>query len=373
MWFVRWRKKDIYFGVDRTAAAQSYANWLRTVYLPAAEQNAAQATANAGGPRTLLELAEAWLTDVSARGTSKATIDNYRRGLRPLLHALGTVPLGRLTPSAFTAVRADLVAVDPPLSPKTINNALAAWRMLISWAQREGHGLPMNLKALHAVKAEPPSPPVFSPRCVRQLLSRAAWQTARDCARTDRRTGAEGPSRRSRPNSHRVDLRHRAVELYCVMAAQYLTACRPSEVVRLFRGEGKFVSDHCFQLSRSKTSASTQTHRVLVFSEEALGFYRRCLASMASAPDPSRRGRFRWPAETSYSHAVRKALGPCGLPHLLRHSAVSHLDAAGVEEADLRRVLGHVTTGALRNYLQRAHTRLLPVVRQLTLRSADGV
>jgi integrase len=360
-WFTTWQRKSRYFGADKSIATEKYIAWLNAEYLPWAASRSLDRSAAAGGPEHLLALAELWLADVQARGAARSTIDNYRRGLNPLLHALGTVPLASIDTAALIAVRDDLV--DTGRASKTINNTLNVWRMLIRWAGPEGlnHIRGVSARAVRGVHSEPPHPLVFTPRHIRQMIRRAAlaWQSGH--ASFDLFTGPHEPlsiKALSGSRSHSAANPAIARDVFHWLSLQYLTACRPSEVVRLVHRQGVFEQPFLFRLHRSKTSRKTQSHRYLILSPEALHHF-----NLATP---------RWKTPSGYQHAVGKALGPCGWPHPLRHSAASQLDALGTRREDIARILGHVTTGALKHYLKTAHARLLPTVARLTLRSARG-
>jgi dUTPase len=121
------------------------------------------------------------------------------------------------------------------------------------------------------------------------------------------------------------------------LALNYLAALRPSEVVRLVRGEGEWIERGLFQPRISKTFRDGRTPRVYVLSEEAMMWLQHA--------------RPEWAHMKAYGTAVRRACGP-GLPHPLRHSAAQHLSDLGVRAV--------MTRGDVLTPEATVHYRLVP-------------
>lgn len=353
-WFVTVFGKNHYLGVDRELAGPRYLSVIEREYLPRLQaRSAVRITRRRGADLTIVDLAERYLTTRMQEGLRPATVHNYRWLLAPLLHAYGPLPAVSFDAALLRALMADLGAARHEggrryYSPKSLRHVLNTVRMLFRWGRSEGllidaEGRPviMDLSVVRSPRLPAPRPRVQSPHQIRSLLARLrpAWRL-----------------RASRPgmSAHRADRIAAQCRAWCALA--YLAALRPTEVFRLVHGQGDWLGHGVFRFRESKTETATGTARVTVLSEEALAALSAC--------------RPVWRRPDGLTHAVNKALGPCGWPHALRHSAATQLRALGVPEADVRSILGHQVPGALRHYVRTEHERLRRAVARLSVRFA---
>jgi len=138
------------------------------------------------------------------------------------------------------------------------------------------------------------------------------------------------------------------------LAVQYLTAARPSEMIRIIQGDGSWEEPWLF-VCNSKTTWRTREFRRIVFSEEALEWLKRC--------EP------RWTRRDAYYRAVARKCGPGG-PHPLRHSAATHLAQVGVTRSDIDLLLGHLPSRVSLTYVPVFWQHLRQIATHLTLRDA---
>lgn len=350
VWFCYWGRRSYYFTRDEAASRTLYLEHLRDVYLPAQQaEMLRRTTAAAGRPAArgtlIVDLAQAWLEHQADQRLSPATIDSNRLRLAPLLHTLGTMPAQRFDARILTGMRDDLIAAG--VHPTVVRHRISAIKQLFRWAVQHGYVRGIDLSNVPIGRQHRPVRAVYTVAQVRQLIDRAAEETAR----------------RPLPSAGRPG--RIAAQLRAWMSVQYLACLRPSEVHRLARREGSWLlppsadSGGVFALSENKTAWASGQPRYVVLSPEALTHF--------DALQPQ------WSSRYGYHSAVHRALGPAGLPHLLRHCAATHLDEAGAREEDIARCLGHGTPGELRRYMRTARQRLLPTARLLSLESAAEV
>lgn len=351
VWFCYWGRKSHYFTRDEAASRTLYLEHLRDVYLPAQQAEVLRrTTAAAGRPAArgtlIVDLAHAWLEHQADQRLSPATIDSNRLRLGVLLHTLGTMPAQRFDARILNGMRTDMISAG--VHPTVVRHRIAAIKTLFRWAAQAGHVRDVDLSTVPIGRHQRPVRTLYTVAQVRQLIDRAADETARRPLRSAGRPG-------------RI-----AAQLRAWMSVQYLACLRPSEVHRLARREGVWLlppsvdsGGGVFALNENKTAWASGAPRYVVLSPEALTHF--------EVLQPQ------WSSRYGYHSAVHRALGPCGLPHLLRHCAATHLDEAGAREEDIARCLGHGTPGELRRYMRTARQRLLPTARLLSLVSAAEV
>lgn len=348
VWYVYWSRRSYYFTRDEAESRVRYLEHIRDVFLPAQQAEALRRTsAAANTPRAralpLVDLAHAWLEHLADERRAPETINSYRLKLAPFLHAFGAMPAAKFDPQLLAAMRTDLIAAG--VHPTLLRHRLVAVKNMFAWAERAGYVRGLDLSAVPIGRQHRPIRTIFRPAQVRQLIDRAADETAR---------------LPTRPRAHAPE---KAAQVRAWMSVQYLAAMRPSEVLRLADRAGEWLLPPqpgvggVFALAENKTAWAGGARRFVVLSSEAVHHF--------NALRPLWRSRFQ------YHDAVHRALGPCGLPHLLRHAAATHLDEAGAREEDIARVLGHGTPGALSRYMRVARQRLLPTAALLSLR-CDG-
>ena len=340
-WFVKWGGKTHYFGTDRDAAEHKFLDprsdhpgamhrWMEWKHtrLRASEQRAP-------GSDRVVDVAERLLTSYIKEGKPE-TVTYYRSHLKRFLNVYGTIPIYSIDLGALRAFREDLLELE--LSPKTVGHDITAVKRLFNWAQENELGPMINLKAIK----KPHAPIPESKRLSFEEL--CGWIRK---------------AHNANPN------------LAAHLALQYVTAMRPSEVLRVTRGEGRFeevlLNQHnpltnelkntvipagCFVIKKSKTEEQTGYPRHVMMTPQAHAWLEVC--------EPA------WKDMKSYSKAVRAALGAGG-PKLVQKTAVWHLELQGVDRADADLIQGHVPSAVQRHYGPRAWGRLWDLTRRISI------
>lgn len=331
-WFVRWGGRDWWLGTDRDAAQRAFldpdgAHPGALVHWSAWKSRQVSRRVRASR-RTIAELVADFLDSYLDEGR-ETTARYYQKHLGRFLHALGRFRPEELDLGAIAAFKAGLI--QSGFAPKTIAHDLGAIKTFWSWANEIEQIPLLNLRA-RAFRG----PPLHAPHPVALTLEQVrAWLV----------------------RSRAVDAR-----LEPWLALQYLCALRVSEVPRLVRREGSFISvptdggsapRGAFVLDRSKTEHRTKFPRYVMLTEEALVW----LDSAVPA----------WSAYQSYSSLVRVGIG-LGPPKWLRSTAATHLQAAGADRAAWRAVLGHAPTDAGAHYAPADLRILRATAALLTLR-----
>lgn len=372
-WGGRWR----YFGTDRAEAERRYAEHIRTVYLPWLQEQETLAARRAAasrrtGKRALLivDVVQLYLEDMADRDLDPETIRAARRHLRHLLHVYGEMPAAEFHVQLLVAMRRDLKSIQVPedpgvpdgpqrrkYSPKSLNHMTNTVKGLFRYATTQG--VPsIDLSGCRSIRLAAPTPKVVPLAEIVASLARV------------REGMAKRALRRRRPVTEIMPL---GEELAHWLSLAYLGAMRPTHLVRLVAGEGVWTlapgpGGAVFRLDRAKTANS----RHVLLSPEALTH----LAALQQWPGPFEPCAVvrppRWRKESTLRWATRTALGAVGWPHVLRHSAATHLGEMGVLQEDIDNILGHCTPGVLKNYLRVARERLLPAAARLTLRSSPS-
>jgi site-specific recombinase XerD len=307
----------------------------------------------------------------------------FRYHLRRFLHVHGLADLvemstpnprrGRYTAPVVTALQAfkeDLTRSAPPaapkLSPKTINHDLTAVTRLFNFASSRGLCPPVDWRGLKKLPTRRGTPEPMSPESVRAMFGQIAGVDAR---------------------------------LLPLLAACYLACCRPTEALRLVRGEGVFesistesgpIDAAIFRPRIHKNSwraAGDEYGRAIIITDECrswIGSWCDLVHSHGSSggevsswrplpPSSGLSGSAKpwcpWSRLDSFSAACVGA-GLAGGPHVLRDSSASHLRALGMPLEDVRTCLGHVPTGEWRSYARVPWPKLRAGMSRLTLRGA---
>lgn len=364
-YYTRWGGQTFTFGsVEEEARAKflspasqhpgSLARWAAWREM---EQHAASTLqAGARSRRTVIELAEEFFDQYSSAGREE-TATYFRSHLRRFLHACGAFKASDVDVGMLEAFRVDLSrlgrgAASVPgadvLAPKTIAHDLKAIKTFWRWASsiHPAECRAIELTAIKVPRQQEPTPHPITPEAVRSMISLGA---------------AAHP------------------ELRSWLSLMYLAALRPSEVLRIAAGEGRFepivypaatpdgptaggvdrsqagapcrVVERGLYVIRSKVQHRTGAPRRVVLSDEALMWLDECQrhSVIQSGPDRGQLGP-RWRTLDSLSRCVR---GACGRPpSVLRDSAATHLLARGVAWGDVDLLLGHVPSGAGRSYMQ---------------------
>jgi integrase len=213
------------------------------------------------------------------------------------------------------------------LAPKTVNHDIIAVKGMLRWAMDLEYMPVMTLEVVKTLPTGPPPDKSLAAARVRSIIL------------------DELDPKREQPWA----------------AINYLCAMRPSEVVRVVQGDGRWLEPGAeagfFELDRGKMDFRTRQKRVILFSEEALEWLGVC--------------RRIWSRLDSYSTVVRAA---CGVgPSRFRHSAAKHLHWAGVPRGDVDLLLGHVLRGVTLTYTPIDHESLRAKISLLSLRSSPAI
>lgn len=295
--------------------------------------------------RTVIELAEEFFDQYSSAGREE-TATYFRSHLRRFLHACGAFRASDVDVGMLEAFRVDLsrlgrgsasVPGAAALSPKTIAHDLKAIKTFWRWASsvHPAECRAIELTAIKVPRQQEPTPHPISPEAVRSMISLGAAAHA---------------------------------ELRSWLSLMYLAALRPSEVLRIAAGDGRFepviypadhhaagsacrVVERGLYVIRSKVQHRTGAPRRVVLSDDALMWLEECQrhSVIQSGPDRGQLGP-RWRTLDSLSRCVRAS---CGRPpSVLRDSAATHLLERGVAWGDVDLLLGHVPSGAGRSYMR---------------------
>ncbi len=380
--FVRWGGKDRYLSTDFATAERlyldpesthpaslvNYRRWLATRQAPA-DPRARSGPDEPAAPVTVADLAARMLEEYDAQRRRADPAGYFRRHLVRWLNAAGHVPLREITrvdtrrsylPPAIALARAladDMRALN--LSPKTINHDLTAIKRLFAWGAERGLVPELPWRALRKLPTRRGEPVVWTPAAIR--------------AQIDRALALGGDASRVGP----------------WLAVNYLTACRPSEVVTLVNlvcGWPDTTPGAAPGSIRRRRSAPRGPGVPGLGRLVALGADGQAVPAAAQPTDPvlaelrvhkndwrddsgesepltrrlivtpqARRWlevcRPAWATLDGYSSAARDA----GLelrPSHCRDSAASHLRHAGADLADTALVLGHAHRGEWPSYAQ---------------------
>jgi len=348
VWFTYWGGRSRYFSVDEKASRSAFLAHLQMEWMPWQQQRERRRLAPKGTQLTIADLAQLWLEYIKANRRDEQTIRHYAQKLKGFLHAFGTLYATDFDAEMLLALRAD---VSHRYGAKSLNHMTSAVKMLFTWGHDIGRlPTPINLRIVRKLPTDPADPLVYTPA---QL---AAFMAA--CHTGSAQLAANGRGHRSK------DWLITGPLCAAWIALGYLTAARPTELLRLSLQQGRIVLSEpstarplVYRLDRSKTGRSTGLARHLLITAEAWPHLQ-----LIWRDSPAR-----WASLNSVSDALRKVIGPHKLPHHCRHSAATFLRRSGALEEDVRQILGHKVRGELRNYEQIAHERLLPIMARLTL------
>ncbi len=291
-WFTKWGGHKHYFGRDRDEALELYAESLKEWKAWRARCEEARESATTPGPKgvqrpMLIQIADRFIEDKSnERGPALGRY--YRKHLARLLTAYKDAWADEIGARELAALKSDMMKIG--YKPKTINHDLIAAKALLQWAMDHEEIPERSLRGCKAMKLGRPPNKALSPELVRQWI----WSADRP--------------------------------MQAWLALGYLCAARPSESVAVAHGYGQWTEPGIFELHAGKTDFQSLMSRHLVFSDEAL--------SWLDLVEPV------WSRFDSFSNAVRKVFPLCG-PSLLRHSAATHLNQAGVSREETDLILGH--------------------------------
>lgn len=365
--YTRWGGRLHTFGTDEAAALLKFLS-AESDHPGALHrwQQWANALANRPDSRArvsplVIQLAEEFFDSYSERPTAETY---YRKHLARWLTIVGAVRADVIDEAAVRALSADMAALK--FAPKTISHDVKAVKTFWRWAANHYPADLVPRLELDAIKVPAQDPAQPNPISRERLLSMLAFARKKD------------------------QLLGASLEL------GYYALLRPTEIVRVLRGEGTLapiiypdmrpfdphnprrasnavvVPDSLMTIT-SKVQHRTSMLRYVVLSEHA----RMLLAEVRGIATDRRGGRRPvvgrtpvrraglWARLDSYSRAVRAATDEP--PSAVRDTAASDLHSLGVAWADIDLLLGHVPSGAGRSYIQPAWHTLLDQVSRLRL------
>lgn len=322
-YFVHWGGQDHYLGKNKADADQLYLDQL-------AEWREwwAGKLQDRGKPKrpryTIAEVASKFL-EAKRSELGQQGEYNYRKQIKRFVKVYGDMPITWIEPKHLHKVKSDLLG--QRLAPKTINHVLGGVRTMMRWAGLMDYCDQLDWSAVRNIPLGPIE--------------------VDHADRADVLAGIRRAPEYVRP----------------YMAVQYLALLRPSEVLRVVNGEGRFVEHGIFRLDKGKMDRRVSMKRHAVLSDEALGW-------LAMA-EPRR-----YTALAAYSSAVRgyrhsrgdhrQGPFPPG-PKILQKSAAQHLIMTDAREEDIEMLLGHYKARLKVTYYVRHWQRLREVAALLGL------
>lgn len=343
----KWGGREWSFGVDAQKASAAFldpagrhdgalVHWIS--WREATEEDRKRKREHRGGP-TIATLAKEFLADYYDNGR-KETEAYYRAALRRFVNTFGAIRTSDFSVQAFDAFRKSLLRLD--LAPRTMVHDLKAVKTMWLWGHPRNLCPPIDFRGVKLPRL---------PRSVPEPL----------------------PGSRIAQIVQGLEAKNRTLAAW--VAFNYLTGCRPSEVVRVSQGEGQLITlppeprkkaipDAAIELREHKISRKTDASRFIVISPEALLW----LPHVKPLHSPQKSETARQNLLNAYGRSLRLAGWP-GLAHKLRDSAATHLLAAGVDQGSVDLVLGHVPTGELGSYGRPSLRVLREIAARLTLKS----
>lgn len=270
-----------YFGKDEEAA------W--AAFLPALAEW--RASSGLYDSVTVREAAEA-LAGMVAADCGHASLRLARAPLKAFTAKYGARCIDSITVHDIETFKSDC---QKTCAPKTVNHWLGSAKRLMKYAAYKGWRPPMELSFVRMVALAAPPPKHLT------IAEVSAWMDKAD--------------------AHCANL---GVWLRIMLA----TGARPSEVVRLVKGEGSWLEDGVFVFDKAKTNKAVRHPRCLVLQPEMLALLK------TATP------QWRW--QCTFAQACHAAFESG--PHRLRHTSgylIHRLpgDAVSRETVDL--LLGH--------------------------------
>lgn len=333
-YFTKWGGRFHYFGTDEKAANLRYAQSLQEWSLWKAES--ARQAVRVRSKLTFAELVDlfyaARLPDVSS--DMKVY---YEHHLRRAIQSFGMLPAATITGKYLQAYLIDLRATvsdrtKRPLGAKTVRHDIVAIKAVLNWGMDMEHIPEVRLSAVKPPRLPPKKKKAYTIEFIKGLIGKC------------RTAGAE--------------------QLECWIAVNYLAGCRPSELPRLAARDGEFIyqgKDGAIYEIVGKMTWKTDEMRHVYLSPEALIYFNALKPEWADWRDYSKRVSELAPME----NLKRVRFGGA---HPLRHSAYSHLRAAGAAEGEISLFVGHGRGVVARSYDPTATPLPLRTAALLTLR-----
>ena len=360
--YVRWGGRLYTFGTDEEKARAAFLDphsehqgALHRWHAWAAAKRSLGPAARPAASPLVVDLATAFFASYADRPGAQTY---YRKHLARFVTAFGAFTAGMMTEEHLQAFKLDLQKL--ALGPRTIGHDLKAVKTFWRWAGRV-HGRRAVPRLELSEITTPPVPPAEP-----HPISRDKLLTMLSAARRE----------------------DELLGLVCELS--YMALLRPTEAVRIMRGEGRFeqvlypdlrpwdpsdpgratiarVEPRGLFVMTSKVQHRTSEPRYVVLSERASTLLDAVqgLASRRRAMKEQGKRVPLWLSLDSYSAAVR---GATGLPpSVLRDTAASDLHSLGVVWGDIDLLLGHVPGGAGRSYIRTASHTLRELVSRLRI------
>lgn len=250
------------------------------------------------GSKVVRSVADELLENI-ATDSGRNAANSFRMMSRRFLREFGDEHIRRIELQHLQAFKRELKAEG--LSPKTINHYLRSAKRILGYAIECGYRPYMPLQAVKDLRVPiRPGDKGESPEYVRRYLEGVGVGT------DDRIRGLT------------ENLKN---HLYLA----YLTAMRPSELLRIVADEGEWESEGVFVPTVGKTNAASRVPRRIVLTDTARSFLDRC--------------RPHWSDLSAFAQASKKHAGrSC---HFLRHSAAQAMADNGVAYQEVCVALGH--------------------------------
>lgn len=324
-YFVKWGGQEHSLGSNFTKAKEKYhdpagthpgamVNWLEWK-----QEKTSARTARRGSP-TIAELAHDFLADYYENGRID-TESYYRQALKRFLNTFGRIKTADFSVQGFDAFRKSLLRLE--LGPRSMVHDLKAVKTMWAWGHPRSLCPPIDFRG------------VKLPRVPRSMPDPVPAQRLKEIVQ---KLSASNPT------------------LAAWVAFSYLTGIRPSECIRISRGEGRVINlppegsmpaitDAAVELIHHKTAHKTQASRFILLNSESAMW----LPHVKPFPSKSRKLATRKSVLRRYAEHLLDS-GHAGLAHRLRDSAATHLLERGVEQGSVDLILGHSPTGELANY-----------------------
>lgn len=306
---------------DRAKAEAAYADFLATTWV----HERAKALHGPLAVGTLAALEKGYLAFVEAE-LGRERRKDYAVHLDRILRRTDRGGAIRDTWSPEMVTAQALYAIQTSMrseySARTINHSTKALARMLRWGHKQGIVSSLPDLRISGLRVPAPQPRAPEPSVVRALIAQA-----------------ESADPRLAP----------------WLALNYLSLMRPSEIVRLAKGEAEPLGDTGVWVMHGKTTARTGQGRHVLLTPEA----RR---------DWLPRLEPHWSHWRAYSTRTLAVLGPGG-PRRLRAWGATHLRRAGVELALVRAALGHTERGAVTHYVETAWLPVVQAMEKLTLRA----
>jgi len=240
------------------------------------------------------ELIENIATDSGANAAS-----SFRMFTRRFIREFGYCHIRKLTLQDMQAFKRKLKAEG--LSPATINHYVRSGKRVISYSIEMGYRPYMPLSAVKDLRISlNPQDKSEPPEYVKAFLSNIGKDT-------DTR------------------IKDIAENVQNHLYLSYLTAMRPSELLRIVNDEGSWESENVFVPTIGKTNYASRFPRRIVLTETAMSFLSRC--------------KPHWSDLSTFAHSCKLHAGRSS--HFLRHSAGQAMANSGVSYQEVCCSLGH--------------------------------